>query len=471
MHFSLRSRSLSFLVVAILMSLVTANAFATINVSERQVYTDVSEDIEPAVMATSVSGVDYTCTVFMKFLNQYQTLTPHLYYSTYNSNGQVRANPLSTLSGYDRNADPVMAKNSTATYPSNRIYLAGTAYNSTITPNAIAAWYSDDGGFTWSSPSAVVAESTGSYFLDKPAITVSSETNSSGYIYIAYVRVNDDINDSQYGYGQVNVMASANGGVTWQGPFAVGTNQPDYEAPQVMVDNSTGNVYVVWADLGQSGNGSIRIASSGRWDPYRTGTYNPATAMSFTESTALTTGILLGGTHTNVIATGTGVSLMAQTCPVAKLDSAHGRISVAWHEANGTTSTRLQFVTRPLSGSWGTPITLAATTGHSVMPGMDYDGSGNFMVTYYSFAQGSSNYNEAAAYVTFSGNTPSLTETKTNVSSFSSTLASYSSYPTNGSTRHLGEYQDVFFYNGSWRAAGIGISTYGNPYVWTLTHS
>jgi len=42
---------------------------------------------------------------------------------------------------------------------------------------------------------------------------------------------------------------------------------------------------------------------------------------------------------------------------------------------------------------------------------------------------------------------------------------------TAGTTRHLGEYQDVIYYNGSWRAAGIAISTFGNPWIWTLTHS
>ena len=437
---------------------------------ERQMYTDVSEDIEPAVMSTSVSGADYTTTVFMKFLNIYSTVKPQLYYSSYNTNGQIRANPLPTLTGYDRNADPVMAKNTTTTWPTNRIYLAGTAYNAT-TPNAIAVWSSDDGGFTWSSPGAVVTENTSPYFLDKPAIAVSAETTSAGYVYIAYVRVNESTGLPESDFGQVNVMASPNGGLTWYGPYAVGTNQFWYTGPQVMVDSTTGKVYVLWTDLGHGNNGGqLHMASSPLWDPYRYGTYQPNNAMTFTEEAApLATNVLLGGTVSDVIAPGAGVGLQARSIPVAKLDSAHGRISVAWHEAvPGETTTQIRFASRAVNGSWGTPITIASG-GHPVMPAMDFDSSGNFLVTYYSFPAGSSNYTEAAAYVTFSGNTPTLSETNSSVSSFSSILTNYSM--DDHGTRHLGEYQDVIFYNGSWHAAGIGIGTYGNPFIWTINHS
>ena len=98
----------------VVICLAAASVFA-VTAMQRQVYNEVlQEDIEPAVIAQNRSGVIYTTTVFMKFFNTINNANSQLYYSSFNSLGQTRANPIAVPSGYARVADPVLAKNTTS---------------------------------------------------------------------------------------------------------------------------------------------------------------------------------------------------------------------------------------------------------------------------------------------------------------------------------------------------------------------
>ncbi len=454
---------------------------------------DNHEDIEPALISqVRSSGLTHNISVYMKFHLQAWLANSTLVSSVAKSNGTISVSNIpATSGGYDRYADPVLAKYDAGT--NQPVYLTGVAKDddnpndfTDRTKTAVPFWASTDGGVTWAARTTVALElgrdpfgsPTAEYFLlDKPAIAVSS----NGTIYVAYVRLNGDSP-----YAQIMISSSTDGGWNWSTPVQVaaatrphpetGNAVPSHnQAPQVMVD-SNGDVYVMWAvwadDAGAGIYGRVARASS---------------PLSFTE--ALPTigtgaGSLYGSPgrpdRVPFRTTGTVTEFVrAATVPTAKLDSATGRrrIAVTWHQHNDATTSNIRFAALPLSttsysgASWSTTTFTRAGT-FNLQPGMDFDANGNFLVAYYAFG-GDDTYWQYGNYVTFSGNTP-VVGTNTALSNVISDIDAYQSMsfaPNEDDTiRLLGEYHDVSYSAGSFKMVGIVCVTTGNPWLWTITN-
>ena len=416
--------------------------------NEKQMYFDSNEDYEPALMSQVRSGVEYNVTAFIKYFTTITASNPQLAFSAYNSNGSSVANTLPKLSGYSSMVDPVMAQNPTT----QRIFLVGLATGPTTgTTTALALYTSDDGGFSWSGPTKIYEETATGVSIDKPSIAISPDTQngSGGYAYISFMRNNGTTN--------VPVVIVSTSGVSYSSTYyTVATGSAAVTDPQVMVNNN-GDVYVALVD---SGVNTIRIARSAAFN------VSVSPAMSFTEMTALTpSGTLDSTSYFAPLAAGSYVR--AASIPVAKLDTAHQRIGVAWHEHSGGPD-RIAFAYTPTgtSTSWSTPHLITNGSGHDINVGMDVDTNGGFLVSYYSFGASSNYYYPVASYVTISGGTVS----HDTPIALTSNLSDITVYSNTSGRRALGEYHDVSFSNGTFKTVALVLVSQGNPWIWTVTH-
>jgi hypothetical protein len=477
----MKTRLGSILQLASVFFLAASAVFAT-TATQRQMYMEVlNEDAEPAVIAQNRSGVTYTTTVFMHHFNTVND-SAQFYYSSFNSAGETRANALGIPAGSSRVSDPVLAQNTTTSNGTNRIWLAGVAVDASNTNHTMLAyWTSDNGGFSWSAPEtiAVIPDE----LVDKPAIAVSADPSSPGYVYIAYVAVTG----MQH---QIKIVVSPDGGQSWRGPYSVGTAVDTLDqAPQVMVDSKantadspTGDVYVLWAH--SASQGAIWLASAPRW----TTAWSNA---SFTVLDSLATGPLYGRTYPEYMQLG-ALKVLNLTAPVAKLDSARRRLSVAWHERvlGDNSLSHLMMASYSFTAApttrWSTPWSVSQqTTGHPVKPAMDFDpASGNYMITYYYFPAGSPTYLLYARHTDAFGHS---LDSETKIGPCYTSPCGNEVFDISGCTvsvTHsactLGEYHDVSYANGRWYSAAIGfvpcpnttsnadLVCSVNPFVWTI---
>ncbi|MFL5381736.1 MAG: sialidase family protein [Longimicrobiaceae bacterium] len=418
------------------------------------------QDIEPALMTQVRAGVEHQVAVWMEFTNGLAGGSQ--FASSHFANGNGRANYLGKLPGYTgRYADPWLAQNTSSAAPLQRIYLVGIiAGGSTADPNALVRWYSDNGGYSWSAPGLISGDSTSpaAFFRDKPAVAVSAAAGSAGYVYVAYIRRNRLTNRNE-----LVVQASTDAGATWKAPTLVtDPATTSHQAPQVMVD-SNGDVYVLWTRW-LAGTDELRIA--------RSPAYSPSTgSMTFTQGLPANVGNLYGGAET--FACGAGCAVRAASIPIARLDAARRRIAVAWHRPNGTGGSVIDFGTVGVPGmGWGPRITLPWNGGNDVQPSMDFDASGNYLVSFYAFGLNVPTYYNVARYVVLGGSTPVVEDAGQPVHTLSGAVSDVSQYPADvNGMRLLGEYHDVSFSNGTFKTVGIQIVGYGNPYVFTTTHN
>lgn len=451
-------------IVSLAMALPLAAALTTSN--ERQVAFATYQDIEPTVLTQMRSGAEHQVGVWMEFTNNGTSNPPTRFKYQHFTGGNATGGSLSLLTGYSGGyADPMMADNKSGVSPAQRIYATGITHNGhTSLSNAIVRWYSDNGGNSWSSASAIAAHtgtlaSPAAYFMDKPTVAVSPGGTSGGYVYVAYSR-----RDASNGQWQIVVHVSTNGGSSWNGPFAVNAASNIFSTGQILTD-SNGDVYVVWMPL-LNGNDELRVAKAAP--------YNPGTnTLTFGSAATITTGAMREGTQ-ETVACGTGCVLRAASVVMAKLDAAHDRIGVVWHEQNGSGGTVVQFRPIDISGaspSWGTGVTIPWNGGHDLQPALDFDPSGGFLVPFYALGMNQPTYYQVARYIYFSGSTPVVEDAGSSVHLLSNTQSSVLAYPTHSGWRLLGEYHDVSYSNGTFKTIGIQIGTYGNPYMFTTTHN
>jgi hypothetical protein len=444
---------------------------AEFSTTERRMFISVSEDIEPALISQVRSGVEYNTTVWMKFNNNQNSSTPSRFqFSSVNSNGGTAAGAIGQLSGFTgRYADPWLTQNPLTSGQNNpqRIYLVGVVHNgATAAPNAAVRWTSDNGGFSWSSASAIISDTTGAFFYDKTTADVSTHVDSQGYLYVSFIRRNN--NNTAATRLEPMVMVSTNGGASFAGPFPVAAPSGGYGAPQVMVDSSTGEVYVILEDWN---NHDLLVA--------RAPAYNGSPMWGFGTPVILNNPGTIHdpGTYVQVSST---VRVRAATIPIARLDSQNDRIAVAWHTFDTTLGvTVIRFTTIDIAQgalAWATyaggatSVIIAAGGTHDIQPAMDRDGSGNYMLTYYSFQNGTNGYWHVATYVTV--DTSGYTGHESPPDTLRSTLSDLSVYvPETGTTRRLlGEYHTTVFSNGTFKTVQIVITSQGEPYLFTSTH-
>jgi hypothetical protein len=459
----MKQRIIRLLTAAAVLAALPLSAALTTS-SHRQASYGSYGDIEPTVITQMRSGIEYQTAVWMEFAVQ-PPGTPvysQLKFNSFNS-GNATGGYLGKASGYlKRYADPLLAQNTST----NRMYLIGlTAGDVHSEPSAIVRWYSDNGGQSWSSPLVVTTsvalaspQPAATVFLDKPAIAVSSASNSSGYVYVAYVRENLGTNGNPNGTNQIVLKVSTNNGTSFSQEIPVSAQSAGHHAPQVMVDNLNGEVYVVWL---RDGLNTLHFA--------RLSAYNGSTMTSI--QTAQTT---IGGTFTGNVAIG-GLTVRGLTTPTAKLDNVNRRIAVTWHETQNNVA-RAVFQTIDLvngmtQASWRPDRTLLPTKGgHDLQPALAFDTQGNVLVAYYAFGSGSTSYWHVGQYITFnSARAPVLESPSATVDLTPSPSDAIYLYTVNNLTL-LGEYHDVSFVNGTFKTVGILAFDYSNVFVYTTQH-
>lgn len=422
--------------------------------SPRPVATDVNQDAEPALLAQVRAGIyEHRICVYMQYQPAPAATGTKLAWHVWT----IRSNPRGTLptGGYTTAVDPLLAEDER----NQNVHAVGLLYNGTTidfaTALALWTWQPDAAGLMkWSAaPTIISTAPANSGRWDKPAIAVAPD----GTIYVVAMRSSVI----------VQVFARRPGDAQFAGPFEVAGNV-NAGAPQVMT-TADGTVHVLWVQWGAPG--TIRLA--------RAPAYNGGT-MQFTELLpALATGTLYGGAGASpeiVVNPSQNVRVNGVTVPVAKLDPARFRLSVAWHEQNGTGRSRVRFASTLISPNlvstnWK-EVVAAAGPGHDLNVGMDHDAEGNYAVTYYSFGAGSSVYTQNGVYVTFSAEQPAVENDPSSppplvfgAGSDVSTLTPF------GGLRFLGEYHDVSFVNGTFKSVGIAVANGTvNPWTWELIH-
>jgi hypothetical protein len=397
-----------------------------------QVTNDSQKEVEPAVLSLTIGGIDHTSSVYIRYPNG---IVPRLFFS-HSTNLVDWSSPLEMrrpLFGYTQSVDSLMAANIyTNGIAPLRLYCVGLLKNDYLRdPSAITAWYSDDGGQSWSYPTTVDSRGAGDFLLDKPAIATSLAPDSRGYVHVSYTNAYTP----EVGRNEIVASRSTDGGITFSDTQVLATGT--LGGSQVLVHPYLGNnVYVIWLDYA---NGVIRMRQSSDYGVHwgvtvDVATFNPMVIDP--QNQAL--GVVING------------PVRAQTVLMARYNSVANRICIVWHERQSSSPpnkniTDVYYTSNP-GGVWQGKVLLNAqlpgdpedyTRNDQFMPALDFDTSGNVLVTWYDRKDDSGNilYHQYLTYVTSDG---LRLQAPTRVSSFQSNPMAG---PQPG---FVGDYQDVW---------------------------
>ena len=450
-----------FVMAVLAFAFAASPAWATLtSLGETYMTFDSQEDIEPAVISQNVGATEYDIAVWMRFDPNIQTATSTLYYSvkhpdgTSVASGQIPVLPPPTT--YVRYADPIL------TTSGSRTFLTAVVTTSDETDGVVAVWYSDDQGQSWShtgSP-AIVTGSFNGGVVDKPTCTVAP----NGTVYVSHV-----IHGGQNTIWAESGTQKGDGSWNWSAPARVGTSTLA-QSPSILVDSSN-NIYVVFMNFTTP---QIEL-----WQA-------PAGTLNFTSlSQTISTPHVFGGIGDFFLTLDTtvspAVSVRATTIPVARIDRTNNRIAVMWHEGDGNGHILMHFSAIRLNDpnnpvQWRT-ITVGSTGDANINAGMDHDGNGGYLVTYYHFSTSgtSSVYTTYGAYVSFGANEVPASDSNQTVTGRTGSPAYYTDTLDNQNQhtghRFLGDYHDVYFSNGNFKVCGILVNGWGDPWIYTITHS
>jgi hypothetical protein len=262
-------------------------------------------------------------------------------------------------------------------------------------PTAVRMWGSDNGGATWTTSGQTVdyATSTDTEFIDKPVTDISRFTGNRGSIYVAWARFPTNYTDQ---HSRILVRRNLNGlwqycrpatgacDTAWDASVVVndGSANDSPGAPQAVVNPENGNVYVFWINI--SGQIQMRRWTYGNaWSS--DGFYPPLTQAPIT----VVQGILLPTQNSGYLPNG----LRANVVPMIRYSVARHAVVAVWHARTvnpepliGTNQTALYYATfNPDTISSPVAATLLNDASESqIQPALDFDGSGNALVTYYS---------------------------------------------------------------------------------------
>ncbi len=409
---------------------------------------DSYQDTEPAVVALTIGDTDYITTAYIKFPSdrfRIYTATTNDYFNT------IHHRLIYVPYPYTRSADPMIDANiySSGITP-KRTYLTGLLMNEGATNTAIGVWRSDNGGLSWTGPVIVATSTEYSRPVDKPDIVVSWYSGTRGYVYVAYVKIAPDGN-TQYLY----IVRSTNGGQTFDAPVLVTATNNSINGPQVLVNPYYGNVYVLWTDFVDN---AIKMSTS----------YDYGLTWTYPETLANATVKMLGGRESDYIYGGAR-GIRAGSLPMARFNWVANRICVVWHEKESSSTippkTDVYYTSKSPSGRQPKVRVNDVTRGDQFMPALDFDSTGNMIVTFYDRRDDPGNlfYHEYMARISPTG---TLLEPNVRVSTFQSDPRAYSYYPE---YIFLGDYQDIWdwtfipgeYYISSW----VGIPAMGDIYL------
>lgn len=413
-------------------------ALATTPLYTNEVNNDLEADVEASIISALDSGatsVGYIKRLPGDIFRNYVGFTTD-FFSWANTQ-------LPLPFGYSHSADPLQHANvfNDGIAP-RRTYLTGIIYNgaSNITPNAIGVWRSDNGGSTWSNPTLVAVNSSSTFFLDKPDVEVAWWSGTRGRVYVAYVRFHNTQPQTQ---NAIFVARSDDGGVSFNAPVQVA--QGFFQGPQMLASTVGSRIYVIWSDY-NAANERLLMA----WSDNQGATW--------TAPETVATGNLLTGADPL-----TG-NVRALTLPMARYNGVRNAIAVVWHELAADGRTDIYFATKTATGWSAKKRINPVTANDQFMPALDYDPSGNYLVTYYDRSGDPNNlrYREKWVKIDHLGNILESGEVANG----------FESDPTLFPARFVGDYQDVWWwsfadmlgdrFNAAW--AGRPVDRV-NPYV------
>lgn len=407
---------------------------------------DMDQDVSPSVLSTTLEGLDYTTTVFTKYVG---SIRARNFFSTTTDFITFTQGELPMPEGYQVSANAVLSANVfTIGIAPGRIYCAGIVFNWVphIPPNGIAVWYSDDGGHSWSAPTIVSKNDSSEYFLDRPHNAVSWAFGTVGYVYVAYTKYNN----SDPNQNQLLVSRSTDGGLTFEDPVIVTTGR--IANPQILVSPFYGYaIYALWVDFSANKIRMSRSLNYGKtWG-------TPETASA---------GNMIAGKKSWNESDRLNGDVRAVTAPMARFNWIKNKICVVWHEREqpGSNTTDVFYTAKSFRG-WQAKVRVNdVQTNDQFMPALDFDSSGNLKVIFYDRRDDPNNllYHQYIAHIDSNGNNLKPNE---RVSTFQSDPEGYRDH-------FIGDYQDIWDwtfssgekYHSAWVGIGIPADT-GDIYL------
>lgn len=323
--------------------------------------------------------------------------------------------------GYTNSVDPVIGANTTsAGVAPGRLYLAGLAMNrggstqsfQATNPSSIRVWVSDNQGSYFSSNGSEVdlIQAGTTTTLDKPWLTVSSESSTLGYVYVAWTVA--DISGQEPNNSQIRFRRSRNGVsarsrlvchpsgspcenvATWDAPVTVAAGE--VQAAQIVVDGQ-GYVYVIWMRYngGQRRVEMVRSLQPGA-SPTSSGIVFGATQILATTELA----------PFNITIASSSGAIRAVPCAAATYNAVLNRVQVAWHEREtvgvnpAVTNIRYLTCTPTANPSCTTASLPGGVAGVSEWaPAVDTDEAGNLLLSYYRLPPTAGNWTLNAAFI------------------------------------------------------------------------
>jgi hypothetical protein len=418
---------------------------------------------ETAVIShTNDLGAEVTTTAYMKYRGAGDETDLH---TVTKVGDQLYANvPQPRYSGSPM-GDPVLAMNPFSDGPGrHRTYLAGAEFASGA-GGVVNLWHSDDGGKSgWTRRD--VAESAS--FLDRPSIAVSWYAATRGYVYVSALTPGD----------RIHIYRSTDGGEHFTEPNPNGVSVANTaQSATLSVDSSTGEVYLFWVDW--TGSGVIRVARSPQVDANLT----PLQSLDFTsmQPLSITDGTLLrpvlqpqyqkycdpdaNSACDNLCSSDKLHCVKADSSIAQRYNALSRTFGIVWHQRNPADGrTDVKFASFNPGNFWSTPVTVnGVTAGDQWHPALDYDGTGDYLVTYYdrrNDSQSNMSYHLYGTRLSANGNRlggdTRLTE---NASSVTALRLVPRNPGDNGlpnmNVHTMGEYHDLWFWNDHWTASYI----------------
>lgn len=248
---------------------------------------------------------------------------------------------------------------------------------------------------------------------------------SLGYVYVAYANFDDNTDT-----WSIWLKRSTDGGLTFPNSFVLSYG-PSLGAPQVISAPGTGYVYVFWADYT---NDDIRMARStdfgltfGAHEIAGTKTFKPGVNE-----------FVAGGVR-------------ARTVPMARFNWPANRLAIVWHGRGTSPAADVYYAYKPCSSNcnvygWSNPIRLNDTqTADQFMPALDYNSSGNTVVSFYGNHEDTVTGRKFHRYYAYINSTGGALQANQRISTALSDPWHHTN--TTGQDKFIGDYQDVWDMN------------------------
>jgi len=433
-----------------------------------------NSDVEPTTMATtSPLGTVYTNLFWTEYGGPYGQPYDYYQWSTDGVNFTAPTQfPLPTgfTDPFAFTGDPSATAALGDGSATPRLYFAQAGYHTTDPGSSgqsgIFVFASASGGQSWAGPVQAANSNDGNLMLDQPNITVSWSTtpppgyaSTNGFVYTAYNLFHlPDVNRSD---GNIFIRRSRAGIMCIGRCRAVCPCTPSFDdqvlvvhgnvaTPQVVVDNA-GAVHVFYLNYGNVSNGRYAVEER----------VAPPVVDPSTQNIAFTIGPRVIGWETEMpnyqVANGTvrGINnLRARHSPQTD------RIEVTWTSAlnvSGAWFSQVYLNSGDANGNW------SYTQGQILdynpfrdqfQPGLDFDAAGNLLVTWFDtrFSPSNTQWRQVVRYITPTGALVNAGIGTTDIAHFDSQA------PTNG---FIGDYHEVWRWNGVWNDPWIGWPTTG----------